>query len=74
MKAFDKSGLLVEFSLSKPDSLDSSKSAISVSFSNTSAEAISGLVFQAAVPKSFTMKMGSLSGHDLAPHRWKMQL
>lgn len=33
-------------------------------------QAITGLVFQAAVPKSFTMKMGSLSGHDLAPHRW----
>lgn len=30
---------------------------------------ISGLVFQAAVPKSFTMKMGALSGHQLPPHR-----
>ena len=37
-QAFDKSGLRVDFSLSKPDSLDPSKSCISVSFSNTSAE------------------------------------
>ncbi|CAM9097441.1 unnamed protein product [Scytosiphon promiscuus] len=66
--AFDKSGLRVEFSLSKPDAADPSKSAISIAFSNTSAEEISGLVFQAAVPKSFTMKMGALSGHQLPPH------
>lgn len=33
-----------------------------------SLQEISGLVFQAAVPKSFTMKMESLSGHELPPH------
>ncbi|CAM9688539.1 unnamed protein product [Ectocarpus sp. 4 AP-2014] len=68
MVAFDKSGLRVVFSPSKPDASDPSKSKISIAFTNTSDEEISGLVFQAAVPKSFTMKMGALSGHNLPPH------
>lgn len=38
VQAFDKSGLKVEFSLSKPDPLDPSKSTISVDFGNTSPE------------------------------------
>ncbi|CAM9334045.1 unnamed protein product [Ascophyllum nodosum] len=66
--AFDKEGLRIEFTLSKPDPLDPSKSTIFVAFSNTLAEEITGLVLQAAVPKSFTMKMESLSGHELPPH------
>lgn len=37
-QAFEKGGLRVDFSLSKPEALDPSKSAISISFSNTSAE------------------------------------
>ncbi|CAB1109096.1 unnamed protein product [Ectocarpus sp. CCAP 1310/34] len=68
MVAFDKSGLRIVFSPSKPDASDPSKSKVSIAFSNTSDEEISGLVFQAAVPKSFTMKMGALSGHNLPPH------
>ncbi|CAN0186945.1 unnamed protein product [Ectocarpus sp. 8 AP-2014] len=68
MVAFDKSGLRVVFSPSKPDGSDPSKSKVSIAFTNTSDEEISGLVFQAAVPKSFTMKMGALSGHNLPPH------
>lgn len=32
-------------------------------------QVIRGLSFQAAVPKSFTMKMEPLSGHDLPPNR-----
>lgn len=44
-QAFDKSGLRVEFSLSKPDAADPSKSTISIAFSNTSAEVrISALI------------------------------
>lgn len=59
LQAFDKSGLRVDFFLSKPDPADPSRSAIVVSFSNTSAEVscrrripwnvrvlVSGLIFQ----------------------------
>lgn len=34
-------------------------------------QVITGLVFQAAVPKSFTMKMEPLSGHELPPLRYR---
>jgi len=66
--AFEKAGLLLKFTLSKPDAADNTKTMVTVTFSNSSAVGMEGLVLQVATPKFLTLQMQPPSGTSLSPN------
>lgn len=57
IKAFDKNGFIVAMDLAKPNPSNPANTVITCRFSNATSSPISGLVFQAAVPKYLKLEM-----------------
>ncbi|CEL98303.1 unnamed protein product [Vitrella brassicaformis CCMP3155] len=64
--AFDKNGLQITFTC-KQDGSDPKRSTVEASFVNTSTDAMSAFVFEAAVPKYVTLSMDPASASVVEP-------
>jgi AP-1 complex subunit gamma-1 len=65
--AMDNAGMRVTFELSKPEPLDPSVTQVVAHFENHSGQEITGLHFQAAVPKYLSMVLQPASGASISP-------
>ena len=66
--AFDKDGLKIIITCSKPDSVTSpGLSILTCTFTNSNNYSINSIVFQCAVPKSVKLEMQPASGNSLQP-------
>jgi hypothetical protein len=67
LTAFEKDGLVITMELSKPDPADPQASHLLCRFANRGASALSGLLFQCAVPKYVRLEMTPATGTALPP-------
>ena len=66
--AFDKDGMKIIITCSKPDPVASpGVSILTCTFTNSSTYSINSIVFQCAVPKSVKLEMQPASGNSLQP-------